>query len=124
MPMEVTSSELLASEIFSTTAMKAILYPRVVVNSVIYHKTIPKGDNMLTIYNFTDLKNVSAIPDLQRLKVLARSYFSIVGAFVGLMKPGRMTLFGTLLMGCGLFKEDILGKPVNTDPATTGTSEM
>ncbi|KAL5988956.1 hypothetical protein ACLOJK_027058 [Asimina triloba] len=122
--LEVTSSQLLASEIFPTTVVKAILYLRAVVNSVIYHKTIPKGDNMLTIYNFTDLKNVSTVPNLQRLEVLARSYFSVVSAFVGLMKPGRLTLFGTLLMGWRLFKEGILGKLVNIDPATTETYEM
>ncbi|KAL5975288.1 hypothetical protein ACLOJK_031967 [Asimina triloba] len=117
-PVEVTSSQLLASEIFPTTAVKAILYPGAVVNSVISHKTIPKWDNMLTIYNLTDVKNASAVPDLQRLEVLAGSYFSVAGAFVGLMKPGRMTLFGTLLVVWGLVKEGILGKPVNTDPAT------
>lgn len=36
---------------------------------------------------------------------------------MGLLKPGRMSMFGTLLVIWGLVKEGILGKPVNTDPA-------
>ncbi|XP_058074527.1 uncharacterized protein LOC131223219 [Magnolia sinica] len=117
-PVEVTSSQLLASEIFPTTAVKALLYPGAVVNGLISNMTIPQWDNILTIYNLTDVKNASAITDLQRLEVLAGSYFSVAGAFVGLMKPGRMTMFGTLLVVWGLVKEGILGKPVNTDPKT------
>lgn len=50
-------------------------------------------------------------------QVLAGSYFSVAGALVGLLKPGRMTMFGTLLVVWGLVKEGILGKPVNTDPS-------
>lgn len=49
-------------------------------------------------------------------QVLAGSYFCVAGAVVGLLKPGRMTMFGTLLIIWGLVKEGILGKPVNTDP--------
>ena len=36
---------------------------------------------------------------------------------MGLLKPGRMSMFGTLLIIWGLVKEGILGKPVNTDPS-------
>lgn len=50
-------------------------------------------------------------------QVLAGSYFSVAGALVGLLKPGRMSMFGTLLILWGLVREGILGKPVNTDPA-------
>jgi hypothetical protein len=49
-------------------------------------------------------------------QVLAGSYFSVAGALVGLLRPGRMNMFGTLLVIWGLVKEGILGKPVNTDP--------
>ena len=49
-------------------------------------------------------------------QVLAGSYFSVAGALVGILKPGRMSMFGTLLIIWGLVKEGILGKPVNTDP--------
>lgn len=35
---------------------------------------------------------------------------------MGVLKPGRMSLFGTLLVIWGLIKEGMLGRPVNTDP--------
>ena len=35
---------------------------------------------------------------------------------MGILKPGRMGMFGTLLILWGLIKEGILGKPENTDP--------
>eukprot|EP00268_Persea_americana_P026404 TRINITY_DN2582_c3_g1_i1.p1 TRINITY_DN2582_c3_g1~~TRINITY_DN2582_c3_g1_i1.p1 ORF type:complete len:203 (-),score=34.34 TRINITY_DN2582_c3_g1_i1:1301-1909(-) len=116
-PMEMTCSQLIASDIFPTTAVKALLYPGAIANGLISNMTIPSWDNLLDLYNLTDVKNASAVTDLQRLEVLAGSYFSVAGALVGLMKPGRMTMFGTLLVVWGLVKEGILGKPVNTDPA-------
>ncbi|KAI8569048.1 hypothetical protein RHMOL_Rhmol02G0247700 [Rhododendron molle] len=51
--------------------------------------------------------------------VLAGSYFCVAGAIIGVLKPGRMSMFGTLLIIWGLVKEGFLGKPVNTDPAKT-----
>ncbi|RWR83080.1 hypothetical protein CKAN_01182200 [Cinnamomum micranthum f. kanehirae] len=115
-PMEMTCSQLIASDIVPTTAVKALLYPGAIANGLISNMTIPSWDNLLNLYNLTDVKNASAVTDLQRLEVLAGSYFSVAGALVGLMKPGRMTMFGTLLVLWGLVKEGILGKPVNTDP--------
>jgi len=41
----------------------------------------------------------------------------VAGALVGLLKPGRMSMFGNLLIIWGLVKEGILGKPVNSDPS-------
>ncbi|KAK9279488.1 hypothetical protein L1049_013167 [Liquidambar formosana] len=79
--------------------------------------TVPSWDNLLNIYNLTDVKEAPAITDLQRLEVLAGSYFSVAGALIGILKPGRMTMFGTLLIIWGLVKEGILGKPADTDPA-------
>ncbi|KAL5988331.1 hypothetical protein ACLOJK_036095 [Asimina triloba] len=80
---------------------------------------------MLTIH-LTDAKNASVIPDLQYLEeVLDVNYFSVVGAFVGLMKPGMMTLscyslnrflLGVTSLQLGLVKEGILRKHVNIDP--------
>lgn len=49
------------------------------------------------------------------IQVLAGSYFSVAGALVGLINPGRMTLFGTLLIVWGLVKEGVLGKVANAD---------
>ncbi|VVA23815.1 PREDICTED: unnamed product [Prunus dulcis] len=81
-PLHVTSSQLIASEIFPIPVVKALLFPGAVANGL----------------------------------VLAGSYFAVAGALVGLLKRGRMSMFGTLLMLWGLIKEGILGKPVNTDP--------
>lgn len=115
----MTSSQLISSEIFPVPMIKALLYPGAVVNGLAINMTFPKWENVLDIYNLTNVKEASAVTDLQRLEVLAGSYFSVAGAFVGLLKPGRMSMFGSLLLVWGLVKEGILGKPVNTDPAKT-----
>ncbi|XP_042520965.1 uncharacterized protein LOC122094272 [Macadamia integrifolia] len=115
-PLEVTSSQLVANDIFPAVVMKALLYPGAVANGIINNMTIPRWDNILNIYNLTNVKEASPVTELQRLEVLAGSYFSVAGALVCLLKPGRMSMFGTLLVIWGLVKEGILGKPVNTDP--------
>ncbi|KAG5599193.1 hypothetical protein H5410_030563 [Solanum commersonii] len=48
-------------------------------------------------------------------KVLAGSYFSVAGTLIGILKPGRMSMFGTLLIVWGLIKEGILNKPTKVD---------
>ncbi|XP_065851458.1 uncharacterized protein [Euphorbia lathyris] len=116
-PIHVTSSQLIASEIFPGTVVKALLYPGAIANGVVRNMTIPTWDNLLSIYNLTSVKEAPAVTDLQRLEVLAGSYFSVAGALVGILKPGRMSMFGTLLVIWGLVKEGILGKPANTDPS-------
>lgn len=115
-PMHVTSSQLIASEIFPVPVVKALLYPGAIVNGLVSNLTVPSWGNVLNIYNLTDAKEASAVTDLQRLEVLAGSYFSVAGALIAILKPGRMSMFGTLLIIWGLVKEGILGKPVNTDP--------
>ncbi|KAM7490173.1 hypothetical protein LguiA_033094 [Lonicera macranthoides] len=141
-PIQVTSSQLIASEIFPVPVVKALLYPGAIVNGLINNRTVPKWDNLLNLYNLTAAKEASALPDLQRLEplnhliaalsdencvnelpttkglsgVLAGSYFSVAGALVGILKPGRMSMFGTLLVIWGLVKEGMLGRPVNADP--------
>ncbi|CAN0877617.1 hypothetical protein LINGRAHAP2_LOCUS11985 [Linum grandiflorum] len=115
-PIHVTSSQLIASDIFPVPVVKALLYPGAVVNGLVVKRTVPSWNSVLDIYNLTTVKDASAVTDLQRLEVLAGSYFSVAGALVGILKPGRMSMFGTLLILWGLIKEGILGKPVNTDP--------
>ncbi|GAB2275523.1 hypothetical protein Dimus_010280 [Dionaea muscipula] len=114
-PLHVTSSQLIASEIFPAAAVKGLLFPGAITHGL-RNMTLPSWDNILNIYNLTNVKEVSAVTDLQRLEVLSGSYFAVAGAFIGLLKPGRMSMFGTLLIIWGLVKEGILGKPVNTDP--------
>ncbi|KAG6698292.1 hypothetical protein I3843_08G013400 [Carya illinoinensis] len=115
-PLHVTSSQLIASEIFPVAVMKTLLYPGAVANCLVKNFAVPSWNNLLDIYNLTSVKEASAVTDLQRLEVLAGSYFSVAGALVGILRPGRMSMFGTLLVIWGLVKEGILGKPVNTDP--------
>ncbi|XP_061340978.1 uncharacterized protein LOC133287395 [Gastrolobium bilobum] len=116
-PLHVTSSQLIASEIIPVSVVKGLLYPGAAVNSLIHNRTVPSWNNLLDLYNLTNVKEASAVHDLQRLEVLAGSYFSVAGALMGLLKPGRMSMFGTLLVIWGLVKEGILGKPVNSDPS-------
>ncbi|KAK6118342.1 hypothetical protein DH2020_047913 [Rehmannia glutinosa] len=116
-PIEVTSSQLIASEVFPLPVVKGLLYPGAIINGLITNMTVPNWNNLLSIYNLTDIKEASAVADLQRLEVLAGSYFCVAGSLIGLIKPGRMNMFGTLLVIWGLVKEGILGKPVNTDPS-------
>ncbi|OMP14192.1 hypothetical protein COLO4_00194 [Corchorus olitorius] len=115
-PIHVTSSQLIASDIFPVPVVKALLFPGAIVNGLVRDMTVPTWDNLLNIYNLTDVKESTPVTDLQRLEVLAGSYFCVAGALVGLLKPGRMSMFGTLLVIWGLVKEGILGKPANSDP--------
>ncbi|EYU32335.1 hypothetical protein ABFS82_05G140100 [Erythranthe guttata] len=115
-PLQVTSSQLISSNIFPLPVVKGLLYPGAVINGLVANMTAPKWNDLLSIYNLTDIKEASAVTDLQRLEVLAGSYFCVAGSLIGILKPGRMSMFGTLLVIWGLVKEGILGKPVNTDP--------
>lgn len=115
-PIQVTSCQLTANEIFPVAVVKALLYPGAAASSLITNMTLPKWNAVLPMYNLTDIKNASAVVDLHRLEVLAGSYFAVAGALIGVVKPGRMSMFGTLLVVWGLVKEGLLGKPVNTDP--------
>lgn len=117
-PIQVTSSQLISSEVFPLPIVKGLLYPGALVNGLINDRSVPSWDNLLGIYNLTHIKEASAVVDLQRLEVLAGSYFCVAGSLIGLLKPGRMSMFGTLLIIWGLVKEGILGKSENTDPAT------
>ncbi|WJX35590.1 hypothetical protein P8452_23563 [Trifolium repens] len=116
-PLHVTSSQLVASEVFPVPIIKGLLYPGAALNGLINNMTVPSWNSLFDLYNLTTIKEASAVTDLQRLEVLAGSYFSVAGALVGILKPGRMSVFGSLLVIWGLVKEGILGKPVNTDPA-------
>ncbi|XP_058781022.1 uncharacterized protein LOC131655135 [Vicia villosa] len=117
-PLHVTSSQLVASEIFPVPIVKGLLYPGAALNGLIHNMTVPRWDDLFSLYNLTSIKDASAVTDLQRLEVLAGSYFSVAGALVGILKPGRMSIFGSLLVIWGLVKEGILGKPVNNDPSS------
>ncbi|KAL5575611.1 hypothetical protein UlMin_017310 [Ulmus minor] len=111
-PLEVTASQLIATKVFPTVAVKPLLYPGAFANAFFKNKDVPNYYNFLrSHYKFTN-SNPSPVnsDDLQRLEVLAGSYLSVVGAIIGLIKPGRMSLFGTLLIIWGLVRELIMRK--------------
>lgn len=114
-PIQVTSSQLVSNDIFPPAVVKAMLYPGATVSSLTKSKTFPSWNDLFDMYNLTEAKNASAVVDLQRLEILAGSYFCVAGALIGIINPGRMTLFGTLLIIWGMVKEALFGKPVNSD---------
>lgn len=68
-PVHVTSSQLIASEIFPVALVKALLYPGAATNTILTNMTVPSWDNLLDIYNLTTVKEAPAVTDLQRLEV-------------------------------------------------------
>ena len=68
-PIHVTSSQLIASEIFPVAVVKALLFPGAVINGLVNNMTVPSWDNVLNIYNLTDFKGAPSVTDLQRLEV-------------------------------------------------------
>ncbi|XP_028779120.1 uncharacterized protein LOC114735598 [Neltuma alba] len=106
-PLEVTSSQLIASDVFPPFIVKALLYPGALAKALYNHKTIPNFRNLLKLYKFNS-RQITPTSDLHRLEVLAGSYLSVGGAIMGLMKPGRMGLFGILLLIWGLIRESIM----------------
>ncbi|MED6120609.1 hypothetical protein PIB30_022438 [Stylosanthes scabra] len=108
-PLEVTSSQLIASEVFPVFIVKALLYPGAIAKAIWHWKPIPSFGNLLKLHKL-NIRLVSAALDLQRLEVIAGSYLSVGGAILGMIKPGRMCLFGILLLMWGLIKEVIMGR--------------
>ncbi|KAG2379779.1 uncharacterized protein HKW66_Vig0165580 [Vigna angularis] len=106
--MEVTSSQLIASEVFPRSIVKILFYPGAAAKAICNQKTIPSYKNLLNIHQF-NTRAVSAASDIQHLEVLAGSYLSVGGAITGLIKPGRMGLFGILLLMWGVIRESIMG---------------
>lgn len=117
-PIQITSSQLVSNDIFPPSVVKAMLFPGAIVSNLTasMSMTFPRWSDLFDIYNLTEAKNSSAAIDLQRLEILAGSYFCVAGALVGIINPGRMILFGTLLVIWGLVKEALFRKPANSDP--------
>ena len=76
--MHVTSSQLVASEVFPVPVTKALLYPGATINGLIQNKTIPGWNDILDIYNLTSIKEASAVTDLQRLEVRSLCWLHVI----------------------------------------------
>ncbi|KAF1898604.1 hypothetical protein Lal_00023607 [Lupinus albus] len=102
-PLEVTTSEFIASEVFPHFIVKILLYP----SNAIY-----KNKGTLTYSNLHkyNAKGISATSHLQNLEVVAGSYLTVAGAITCWIKQGRMSLFGTLLLMWGLIREIIMAR--------------
>ncbi|XVF26607.1 hypothetical protein REPUB_Repub14bG0033200 [Reevesia pubescens] len=109
-PIEVTSSQLIASELFPTYVVEVLLYPGAIANAIFKNRAFPSYSRLLKLYNINNLRKAHAASDLQRLEILAGSYLSVVGAFTGLLRHGRMSLFGMVLIIWGILSEIILGQ--------------
>ena len=68
-PLHFTSSQLITSEIFPVPVVKALLYPGAVANGLVTNMTVPSWNNLLDIYNLTNVKEATPVTDLQRLEV-------------------------------------------------------
>ncbi|PNX90721.1 hypothetical protein L195_g046846, partial [Trifolium pratense] len=67
-PLHVTSSQLVASEVFPVPIIKGLLYPGAALNGLINNRTVPSWDSLFDLYNLTTIKEASAVTDLQRLE--------------------------------------------------------
>lgn len=81
-PIEVTSSQLIASEVFPSPFVKALLYPGAIVHGLIKSTTFPRWSDLLDIYNLTAVKEASPVVDLQRLEVCSSfSFYLLIPLF-------------------------------------------
>ena len=68
-PIQVTCSQLIASELFPAVVVKALLYPGAIANAYFKNKTVPSYNNLLKLYKLTNIKAAPATSDLQRIEV-------------------------------------------------------
>lgn len=123
-PLEIAAGQLAASQLVPSLVVKAILFPGACVFQALNgHTPIKVWTSLLEDYNMTDIAAPSA-DALPRLEVLAGSYFVVTGAVVSLVKPGRMSMFGTLLIVWGLLKETLLLKPDSIEGRKAGDSSI
>ncbi|KAF1002030.1 uncharacterized protein LOC141702586 [Apium graveolens] len=106
-PLQVTSSQLIASQYVPQAVMKVLLYPGAVGKAIYKAKPLPSYSKVLNLYRF---KKASARMEYYYLEVLVGSYFAVAGAFLGLVGSWRLGISGILLIIWGLAKEAFLGQ--------------
>lgn len=108
-PLQITATQLMISKIVPHGAIKALLFPGACIQTLVVDSRLPKWSNVYEMYNLTDTASMQP-SEFHRLEVLIGSYFSVAGALAGLIKPGRMSLFGMLLVAWGLIREGVFDK--------------
>ncbi|XP_038898492.1 uncharacterized protein LOC120086115 [Benincasa hispida] len=105
-PLELTCSQLLASEAFPVYVVKSILYPGAIAKAIFKNKPIPPFNSLPKLYKFIHVKPTASplTSDLHRLEVIAGSYLAVGGGMMGMVRAGggRMSLFGCLIAMWGI----------------------
>ncbi|XP_015159305.1 uncharacterized protein [Solanum tuberosum] len=107
-PIEVSLSLLYANGVVPGGMVKALIYPGAVAKAIYKNNAIPSYGKLLEAYKFTNMKESYITHDLQNLEVIVGSYLSVAGALLGLMKSGRFSLIGILLITWGLDNQLLL----------------
>ncbi|KAL7099761.1 hypothetical protein ACP275_09G105400 [Erythranthe tilingii] len=108
-PIDIVACELIAGEIFPKFVVKAILYPGAVITSFTEGKIVPNCDHILTSYK-SNMSKAPPTTDLKQLEVITGSYLCVAGAILGLIKRGRMSVCGLILVLWGIVREMFVGK--------------
>ncbi|TYK10563.1 hypothetical protein E5676_scaffold459G002170 [Cucumis melo var. makuwa] len=114
-PLELTCSQLLASEVFRPSVVKGVLYPGAIAKAIFNNKPIPPFNSLPKLYKFiqtpspltSDLHRLemeSFDDDVELKQVIAGSYLAVGGGIMGMVRAGggRMSLFGCLITMWGI----------------------
>ncbi|CAM6095336.1 unnamed protein product [Calypogeia fissa] len=119
-PLQVSVGQMAASDIVPEAVLKGFLYPGAIFRHLYQGDTLaPIWGNLLQEYNLTGDFEPASAAYKYRLEVVAGSYFAVGGAIVSLIRPGRMGMFGLLLIIWGLIKDGMFERAGNVgkDPA-------
>ncbi|MCO5563071.1 hypothetical protein L7F22_016707 [Adiantum nelumboides] len=107
-PLHITAAQLVTSKVIPHGVVKAMLYPGACIQTIFSDATLPQWSTLFEKYNLTVA--TPQVAELNRLELLIGSYFSVAGAVAGVLKPGRMSIFGVLLIVWGLIREGLFDK--------------
>ncbi|GAA0164756.1 hypothetical protein LIER_39852 [Lithospermum erythrorhizon] len=116
-PMEVTSSQLIANEILPENIVKAFLFPGAAARAFLSGTSIPSYDKSLQVYKTSHHPNASSFSDFKYIEFIVGCYLAVAGALMGLIRSGRLSLFGVLLIVWGVYKEILFTKYKNYNKA-------
>ncbi|KAL8458070.1 hypothetical protein ACS0TY_034981 [Phlomoides rotata] len=108
-PIDVMTCQLIVSKIFPEIVVKALLYPGAIKRYLMEGAAILTPNQLLNSYKF-NMRKASVTTDIKQLEVIAGSYLCVMGAFLGLVGRGRMSVFGLTLILCGIVKAIFTGR--------------